>query len=76
MYRMVLIGFLLGALCSACLFGRPYQGAINGYVTDPSGDPVANASVVIANEQTGTETKTLTDSSGFYNSINLVPGQY
>lgn len=51
-------------------------GAIGGYVIDPSGSAVPQAAVSIINEQTGVRTRAVTDSSGFYNVTNLVPGAY
>ncbi len=76
MMRVVLIGLFAVCFCIRPTFVQAVSGAINGYVTDSSGAPVPNASVVIVNEQTGVENKTSTDASGFYNVTNLVPGQY
>ena len=76
MYRVALLGLLLSCLCAVQTFGQAVSGAINGYVTDSSGAPVANATIAIANEQTGIEQKTVTDGAGFYNMTSLVPGQY
>ena len=63
--------FLAGAA-----YGQAVSGAINGYLTDPSGAPMAEATVTIASEQTGIKTNAQTNSAGFYNATNLPPGQY
>jgi uncharacterized membrane protein len=76
MFRVVFAGLLLGCFCPTGILGQAVSGAINGYVLDGSGAPVANASVNIANEQTGVEKKTSTDAGGFYNATSLTPGQY
>jgi outer membrane receptor protein involved in Fe transport len=56
--------------------GQAVSGAINGYVTDSSGGSIANATVMITNEQTGIKAQTLTNDAGFFNATNLSPGQY
>ena len=49
---------------------------LSGVVTDPSGKPVSNAKVTIANAATAQSTETETDSSGHYRVLNLAPGDY
>jgi hypothetical protein len=49
---------------------------ISGFVKDPTGSVVPNASVVIRNEATGLERKTATNESGYYVVPNLPPGFY
>jgi hypothetical protein len=68
--------FLAGFLAASACFGQAVSGSINGYVTDPSGAPIADANVFVVNEQTGTQAKTLTNAGGFFNATNLPPGQY
>ncbi len=52
------------------------SGTISGHVTDSSGASVANASVLITEQQTGVATSTTTNSSGFYSATLLKPGIY
>src|SRR4051794_38375441 len=58
------------------LYGQAVSGTINGYVTDASNAPVANASVVVLNERTGVRSQVLTSPEGFFNATNLQPGKY
>jgi hypothetical protein len=51
-------------------------GSIEGIVTDPSGAAVADAKITITNKGNGQETTFKTNSSGFYNSGGLIPGDY
>ena len=52
------------------------DGAIGGTVLDSSGAAVPGASVVIHNNQTNAEQKTMTDAAGYYRVIHLQPGSY
>ena len=70
---VILATLLLGAV--PC-FGQAVSGAINGYLTDSSGAPIANAPVTIVDERTGVKTQTSTNDAGLYNATNLPPGQY
>ncbi|MGI8990961.1 MAG: TonB-dependent receptor domain-containing protein [Bryobacteraceae bacterium] len=74
--RFILVLIVADALGAASCFAQAVSGSINGYVTDPSEAPIANATVTVANEQTGIQTKTSSNASGFYNAINLPPGRY
>jgi hypothetical protein len=63
------------------LIGSPFRAAaqsvysaIHGTVTDSSGATVPNASVVVTNTSTGIQTKTTTDSKGYYTLPQLQPG--
>ncbi|MBA3693265.1 MAG: TonB-dependent receptor, partial [Acidobacteria bacterium] len=49
---------------------------INGQVTDSSGAAVANASVVVANTETGASRTVQADNDGNYSVSPLIPGQY
>ncbi len=71
MYALVAV--LLSATSS---FGQAVSGAINGYVTDPSGAPVSGATVTISNEQTAVRSQATTTGDGFFNATNLLPGDY
>jgi len=69
----LLAALLIGATSS---FGQAVSGAINGYVTDSSGAPVSGATVTVLNEQTGVRLQLATNGDGFFNSTNLLPGNY
>ena len=75
MFRVVLIG-LIAASCCVPTFAQAVSGSINGYVRDSSGAPISGAPVSIVNENTGAKTEATTNADGFYNAINLMPGQY
>jgi len=51
-------------------------GSVKGYVRDASGAVVPNATVTLTNEQTGVQQKTVTDSAGLYQFLELNPGKF
>ncbi len=51
-------------------------GNINGLVTDPTGAAVPGAKVTITRTDTGVSTDVTANSSGFYNSGSITPGNY
>ena len=66
-----------GALLYACsLAAQVVGGTITGVVLDPGGAPVAGASVVIHNLETGNERNLRTDSSGSYAAPSVPVGRY
>ncbi len=62
-------------LVSVSLWAAPV-GSIKGYVRDSSGAVVPNAIVALVNEKTGVHVKTLADSAGVYQFLELNPGSY
>ncbi|MGD1101573.1 MAG: TonB-dependent receptor [Terriglobia bacterium] len=56
--------------------GSGLSGAINGFVSDPSGAAVAGASVKVINVGSGASFTAATTSDGFYTMRFLVPGTY
>ena len=54
----------------------PGTGAITGFVYDPSGRVIDNASVIVTNTATTSKRQTATDSSGSFNISLLAPGTY
>ncbi len=64
------------ALLSLFAHAQNITGTILGTVTDSSGAVVANATVTVVNEQTGTEVKAATSPTGEYAAPNLLPGTY
>jgi len=57
-------------------WGQGSKGIIVGNVTDASGGSVAGANVTTTNTDTGAQTKTTTNTSGFYQFVELSPGMY
>ncbi len=51
------------------------NGAISGFVRDPSGASIPNAKVTVRN-QSGLERQALTNDSGYYIITNIPPGTY
>ena len=51
-------------------------GSVVGVVTDPSEAAVAGAAVTLTNKQTGQSREVVTDESGRYSLINILPGTY
>lgn len=63
--------FLLTSLAWASI-----TGSISGLVTDPTGAVISGAQVIAIETQTGIQTKTTTDSKGFYEFPTLAIGSY
>jgi hypothetical protein len=63
-------------LCAAALHAQEFRGTILGRVTDASGGVVANSTVVVTNQETGTVVKTVTTEAGTYTVPFLIPGTY
>jgi hypothetical protein len=53
-----------------------YYGSIVGNVSDPSGGFVPGASVTVTNVDTGVATTVFTKDAGFYELLDLIPGNY
>ena len=75
--RLVATAALVAAL-AASAFGQAQSNAadVQGYVRDPNGAVVANASVTARNKATGIERTAQTNEEGFYQIVNLPPGEY
>lgn len=68
---------LIAALAAAPVFAQSTSSGLSGLVTDPSGQPVAGADVVITHVESGTVNRSTTDASGRYNARGLrVGGPY
>ncbi len=79
--RLILIALLQSAVLligqqTAFAQATTGTGSITGIVTDPQDAAVPNAKVTITNRDTGLTLELTTNSSGVYNSGNLVPGNY
>lgn len=65
-----------GLLLAASLAWSAVTGSISGTVSDPTGAVIAGVMVTATNTAQGVETKTTTDTSGFYNFPRLAVGSY
>jgi len=74
--RRIMAGSVVMLTMCACLMAVSNRGAIQGTVTDPQGAVIPGAQVLVRNDSTGVEAKLTTNSAGFYNALDLVPGQY
>jgi len=66
---------VLSSSVGSFLFAQAH-GSLSGTVADPSGAPVAGATVVLRNKAMGTTQKATTDGSGHYSFHNLPEGGY
>jgi hypothetical protein len=67
---------LVWLLAAATSFGQTFYGSIVGSVKDASSAAVPQAKVTLTNLGTAEHRPAETDSSGGYEFVNLVPGQY
>lgn len=58
------------------IYAQTTFGSIVGTVTDPSGAPITNATVTLTNLGTAGKQTAPTNAQGFYQFVNLAPGQY
>jgi predicted heme/steroid binding protein len=70
-YALVLL-----VLATLVLVAQSDLGSINGFVKDPTGATVPNATVTVKNEATGTERKVTSNDSGYYTVTNIPAGFY
>ena len=75
-FKMMLGVLLLGPVFSAPLKAQVAGAAVTGTVTDSSGGVIANAQIAAKNGGTSLVTTTTSNSDGFYNFPNLLPGDY
>ena len=73
---MVCLSLAAFFLCVPRATAQATWGAINGYVTDPSGAAVPGANIKAKEVTTGIETTATSDSQGFFNLTHLTPGEY
>jgi len=67
---------VVALLLPAASLAQEFRGAIGGAVTDASGSVVAGARVTITETHTQTKNDTVTDSTGQYSALFLLPGDY
>ncbi len=66
---LILSGFIT-------IFGQEFRGTITGNVTDPNGEAVAGATVVVKNIETNISQTVTTSQDGAYTIPFLLPGKY
>jgi len=76
MFRKLLVGVSLLALCALTLLGQDSRGGITGRVTDPSGAVVPGAKVAATNTQTNEVRRAVTNDTGYYEINFLEPSSY
>jgi hypothetical protein len=72
--RAKLLPLAIASLIAAPAFAQETSSTISGRVVDASGQPVANATVVIVHEPSGTTKTTTTDANGRYSAQGLRVG--
>jgi len=72
--RAKLLPLAIASLLTAPAFAQETSSTISGRVLDAAGQPVANATVVIVHEPSGTTKTTTTDASGRYSAQGLRVG--
>lgn len=73
--------FLAGTLCvillaAASVWPQTATTSLRGTITDPSGAAIPNATVRLANADTGLERTVTSDAQGYYIFLEVVPGNY
>ncbi len=72
-FRIAITALLMAGLVA---YGQSSYGRITGRVTDPSDARVVGASITATQVGTNAVAKTLSNSAGIYELLNLVPGEY
>jgi hypothetical protein len=67
---------LLALAIPLAMYSQEFRAAISGAVTDSSGAPIAGAKVAVTETRTGTKNQAVSDNSGQYNVLFLLPGDY
>ena len=73
---LTVVGCFLLFACSVCAFGQETRASLGGKVTDPQGNVVQKATVVVTADNTGVAQKTETNGAGDWRIQFLIPGIY
>lgn len=68
--------FATFAMLAGSAYAQETRGTIRGTVSDPNGQPVTNATVVVTDVPRGTKTTLTTNGEGFYQALFLLPSTY
>lgn len=74
--RYFVLSSLAFFLFAQCAVAQSQFATITGLIVDSSGGSIPGADVTITNEQTGVQTKTVTNGDGNYTTASLIPGTY
>jgi hypothetical protein len=74
--QTLLFSLFLVLTLSLSLYGQSTYGTVDGTVTDPSGATIADAKVTLTNVGTQEVKTQQSSSSGAYQFVNVVPGNY
>jgi hypothetical protein len=74
--RKLTIVLFVSLLWPGLLWGQRTSSTLSGTVTDPSGAVIPEANVTATQVTTGAESKSVSDSHGYYILNNLAPGEY
>ena len=72
----LLASALLFLVLPSLVCAQDTRGSISGTVSDPQGAVVSGASVLIANLDAGTNTRLVSNRTGYYEAALLLPGSY
>jgi hypothetical protein len=73
---LFLVSLVISLVTAPALFAQFETSEVLGTVRDASSAPIANATVTLANQQTGIEVKTTTNQDGEYDFFNVQVGVY
>ncbi|MCX6613064.1 MAG: carboxypeptidase-like regulatory domain-containing protein [Acidobacteria bacterium] len=76
MIRSTLLVLALSALSATAAFSQASSATINGTLRDSSGSIIPGAALVLRNPSTSVETRSVSNESGYYAFLNILPGQY
>ena len=66
----------LAALATATCWGQTSSGRLSGTLLDPSGAAIVGAQITIRSESSGAVSLLVTDASGAFHAVSLLPGLY
>jgi hypothetical protein len=78
-FKLTIVAAVLMALFATfagTVLAQETRGTIRGTVSDPNGQPVLNATVVVTDVPRGTKTTLTTNGEGFYQALFLLPSTY
>ena len=70
------VAVIVTTLLFPAAWAQEFRGAVSGAVTDSSGSVVAGAKVTVSETHTGTKNESVTNASGEYSALFLLPGDY
>ncbi len=76
MTKRIISAFLTLSVCAGLAVAQSGNSSVAGAVTDPAGQAIPAAKVRISNLQTGVQQTTVSNESGQYRIVALVPGTY